>query len=158
MILYFRDKKYLSEVIDCPMRLLFKSIFVFCIYFHIKGICSASIWFDLQWKILSCYSGSAQGEAKSAQLIGEAIANNPSFITLRKIEAAREIAGTISNSANRVFLNSDDLLLNLQEMDLNAAKFSTKWVNQWIQTPLFFLFFFFFHKTLLHDMIIRILI
>ncbi|XP_049370558.1 prohibitin-1, mitochondrial-like [Solanum verrucosum] len=37
----------------------------------------------------------AQGEAKSAQLIGQAIANNPAFITLRKIEAAREIAQTI---------------------------------------------------------------
>ncbi|CAA6665450.1 unnamed protein product [Spirodela intermedia] len=68
----------------------------------------------------------AQGEAKSAQLIGEAIANNPAFITLRKIEAAREIAQTISNSSNRVFLNSDDLLLNLQEMDLDSAKFSKK--------------------------------
>ncbi|GKU96334.1 hypothetical protein SLA2020_151370 [Shorea laevis] len=64
----------------------------------------------------------AQGEAKSAQLIGQAIANNPAFITLRKIEAAREIAQTIANSANKVFLNSDDLLLNLQEMNLESAK------------------------------------
>ncbi|XP_052118215.1 prohibitin-1, mitochondrial-like [Arachis duranensis] len=53
----------------------------------------------------------AQGEAKSAQLIGQAIANNPAFITLRKIEAAREIAHTISNSANKVYLNSDDLFI-----------------------------------------------
>ncbi|OAY33991.1 prohibitin-1, mitochondrial [Manihot esculenta] len=60
----------------------------------------------------------AEGEATSAQLIGQAIANNPAFITLRKIEAAREIAHTISNSANKVFLNSDDLLLNLQKMEL----------------------------------------
>eukprot|EP01018_Ginkgo_biloba_P010517 Gb_24064 [translate_table: standard] len=60
----------------------------------------------------------AQGEAKSAQLIGEAISNNPAFITLRKIEASREIAHTISNSANRVFLSSDALLLNLQDMSL----------------------------------------
>ncbi|XP_068645589.1 prohibitin-1, mitochondrial-like [Aristolochia californica] len=65
----------------------------------------------------------AQGEAKSAQLIGQAIANNPAFITLRKIEAAREIAHTIANSANRVFLNADDLLLNLQGMSLeNGTK------------------------------------
>uniref|UniRef100_A0A5B6Z5M4 Prohibitin n=1 Tax=Davidia involucrata TaxID=16924 RepID=A0A5B6Z5M4_DAVIN len=63
----------------------------------------------------------AQGEAKSAQLIGQAIANNPAFITLRKIEAAREIAQTISNSANKVFLNSDDLLLNLQELNLESS-------------------------------------
>lgn len=64
----------------------------------------------------------AQGEAKSAELIGKAIANNPAFITLRKIEAARDIAHTISNSANKVFLNSDDLLLNLQELKLEPSK------------------------------------
>ena len=62
-----------------------------------------------------------QGEATSAKLIGQAIANNPAFITLRKIEAAREIASTISNSANKVYLNSDDLLLNLQEMNLEST-------------------------------------
>ncbi|KAE8686504.1 Prohibitin-6 [Hibiscus syriacus] len=62
----------------------------------------------------------AQGEAKSAQLIGQAIAKNPAFITLRKIEASREIASTIANSSNKVFLNSKDLLLNLQEMDLES--------------------------------------
>ncbi|KAL4618914.1 hypothetical protein ACB092_06G045500 [Castanea dentata] len=61
----------------------------------------------------------AQGEAKSAQLIGQAIANNPAFTTLRKIEASREIAHTISNSANKVFLDSSDLLLNLQDMNLD---------------------------------------
>ncbi|KAI8006779.1 hypothetical protein LOK49_LG07G02090 [Camellia lanceoleosa] len=63
----------------------------------------------------------AQGEAKSAQLIGQAIANNPAFITLRKIEAAREIAHTISNSANKVFLTSDELLLNLQETNSGTS-------------------------------------
>lgn len=63
-----------------------------------------------------------QGEAKSAQLIGQAISSNPAFITLRKIEAAREIAHTISNSANKVYLNSDDLLLNLQEMNLEPSR------------------------------------
>jgi hypothetical protein len=61
-----------------------------------------------------------QGEAKSAQLIGQAIANNPAFITLRKIEASREIAQTISNAANKVFLESGDLLLNLNEMNLES--------------------------------------
>ncbi|CAL5355498.1 unnamed protein product [Camellia sinensis] len=61
------------------------------------------------------------GEAKSAQLIGQAIANNPAFITPRKIEAAREIAHTISNLANKVFLTSDELLLNLQETNLGTS-------------------------------------
>ncbi|KAF5731368.1 prohibitin-1 mitochondrial-like [Tripterygium wilfordii] len=64
----------------------------------------------------------AEGEAKSAQLIGQAIANNPAFITLRRIEAAREIARTLSNAANKVFLNSNDLLLNLHDGNLHAKK------------------------------------
>ncbi|KAF5744100.1 prohibitin-1 mitochondrial-like [Tripterygium wilfordii] len=64
----------------------------------------------------------AEGEAKSAQLIGQAIASNPAFITLRRIEAAREIARTLSNAANKVFLNSDDLLLNLHDGNLDANK------------------------------------
>ncbi|KAH9660399.1 prohibitin-1 [Citrus sinensis] len=64
----------------------------------------------------------AQGEATSAQLIGQAIAKNPAFITLRKIEAAREIAQTISKSSNKVYLNADDLLLNLQEMKLDNSQ------------------------------------
>lgn len=63
----------------------------------------------------------AQGEAKSAQLIGQAIANNPAFITLRRIEAAREIAHTMSNAANKVMLSADDLLLNIDEMGMEAA-------------------------------------
>lgn len=57
----------------------------------------------------------AQGEAKSAQLIGQAIAKNPAFITLRMIEASREIAGTISKAQNKVMLNADDLLLNIDD-------------------------------------------
>lgn len=57
----------------------------------------------------------AQGEAKSAQLIGQAIADNPAFITLRRIEASKEISHTVSTSTNKVYLNSDELLLNLHE-------------------------------------------
>ncbi|XP_023637697.1 LOW QUALITY PROTEIN: prohibitin-2, mitochondrial [Capsella rubella] len=58
---------------------------------------------------------------KSAQLIGQAIANNKAFITLRKIEAAREIAQTIAKSANKVYLSSNNLLLNLQAMNLEPS-------------------------------------
>jgi len=57
----------------------------------------------------------AEGEAKSAQLIGDAIRDNPGFIQLRKLEAAREIASTISKSTNKLYLNSDALLLNVNE-------------------------------------------
>jgi len=59
----------------------------------------------------------AEGEALSAQLIGNAIQDNPAFLALRKIEAAREIAQTISNSSNRVFLNTDALLMNMAQID-----------------------------------------
>lgn len=62
----------------------------------------------------------AEGEAKSAKLIGEAIANNPAFITLRRIEAAREIAQTMATSNNRVMLNADSLLLNLSDIGTGA--------------------------------------
>mmetsp|Transcript_6679 Transcript_6679/g.20616 ORF Transcript_6679/g.20616 Transcript_6679/m.20616 type:complete len:289 (-) Transcript_6679:295-1161(-) len=57
----------------------------------------------------------AQGEAKSAQLVGESVRDNPAFLILRKVEAAREIAQTISNSANKVYLNADSLLLNVTD-------------------------------------------
>lgn len=55
----------------------------------------------------------AEGEAASAQMIGKAIANNPGFVQLRRIDAAREIASTISSGANAVYLPSDALLLNI---------------------------------------------
>ncbi len=57
----------------------------------------------------------AEGEAKAAQLIGEAIKNKPGFLELRKIEAAREIAHLMANSSNRVYVDSDTLLLNVND-------------------------------------------
>ncbi len=41
----------------------------------------------------------------------QAIAQNPGFLELRRIDAAREIANTLSQSTNRVFLDSNQLLL-----------------------------------------------
>ena len=37
----------------------------------------------------------AQGEAQSAKLIGAAIRDNPGFIQLRKLEAARDIGDAL---------------------------------------------------------------
>lgn len=54
----------------------------------------------------------AEGEAKSAELIGKAIQNNPAFIQLRRIETAREVAQIVAQSTNKVFLNADTLQLN----------------------------------------------
>lgn len=58
----------------------------------------------------------AEGEAKSAQMVGEALAQNPAFVQLRRIEAAREIAQHISKSKNHVYLDASSLLLNLGDI------------------------------------------
>jgi prohibitin 2 len=54
----------------------------------------------------------AQGEARSAELIGEAMRNNKGFLQLRRLEAARDIATLLSESGNKVMLDSQSLLLN----------------------------------------------
>jgi len=54
----------------------------------------------------------ASGEAEAARLIGRAVAENPTFLKIRRLEAIREIAETLANSKNRVVLNSDNLLLH----------------------------------------------
>ena len=55
----------------------------------------------------------AKGEAESAELIGKAVQRNPGFMSLRRIDAARDIADIVSQSGNKVYLNADTLLLNL---------------------------------------------
>ena len=63
----------------------------------------------------------AEGEAQSATMIGTAIANNPAFLQLRRIEAAREIAQQIAKSSNQVFLNSDALMLDLTDVSVKST-------------------------------------
>ncbi|KAJ2722836.1 Prohibitin-2, subunit of the prohibitin complex (Phb1p-Phb2p) [Coemansia sp. Benny D115] len=57
----------------------------------------------------------AEGEARSAELIGEAIKNQPGFLELRRIETARDIAHILQNSGNRLVLDAGSLLLNVAE-------------------------------------------
>lgn len=59
----------------------------------------------------------AQGEARSAELIGEAIKKNKAYVELKKIENARLIAQQLqeSGSKNRLMLDSDGLGLNVFE-------------------------------------------
>jgi prohibitin 2 len=57
----------------------------------------------------------AEGEARSAEMIGKAIASNPGFVQLRRIDAAKDIANTISKSSNTVYLSADSLLLNMMQ-------------------------------------------
>ncbi|KAK7048433.1 muts 5 [Favolaschia claudopus] len=54
----------------------------------------------------------AQGEAQSAELIGDAMRKNKGFLELRRLEAAREIATLLSTSGNKVMLDAASLLLN----------------------------------------------
>lgn len=54
----------------------------------------------------------AQGEAEAANLISQAIKNNPGFIEMREIQYARDVADTLANSSNKVYLNSDTLLVS----------------------------------------------
>lgn len=59
----------------------------------------------------------AQGEARSAELIGDAIKKNKAYVELKKIENARLIAQQLqeSGSKNRLMLDSDGLGLNVFE-------------------------------------------
>jgi len=59
----------------------------------------------------------AEGEAQSAKLLGESMKQDQGFLKLRKIRAAQRIAKLISNSANRVYLPSDGLMLNIADDD-----------------------------------------
>jgi len=64
----------------------------------------------------------ANGEARSAELIGESLRKNKGFLELRRLEAAREIAAILSQSQNKVMLDSDTLLLNLSVDDAKKKK------------------------------------
>lgn len=55
----------------------------------------------------------AQGEAKAAELIGEAIKKSKDYVELKRIDTAREIAQILSKSGNKVLLDNNSLLLNV---------------------------------------------
>lgn len=56
----------------------------------------------------------AKGEAKSIQLVGNAVKKNPGFLELRHLEAAKQISETLSKSKNTIYLDSGALLMNLE--------------------------------------------
>lgn len=66
----------------------------------------------------------AQGEAKSIELVGQAVQKNPGFINLRRIDAARQIANTIANSSNKVFLDANSLMLDVTDKLVDKAMMS----------------------------------
>jgi len=63
----------------------------------------------------------AEGEAKAAEMLGEAISRNPGYLKLRKLRASGTIAKTISAAQNRVYLNAGTLMLNINDEDYEAG-------------------------------------
>ncbi|CAH8652580.1 unnamed protein product [Heterobilharzia americana] len=63
----------------------------------------------------------AEGEAQAAKLIGDALAQNPGYLKLRKIKAATQIARTVAQSQNRAFLQSGSLILNVADPKFDAG-------------------------------------
>jgi len=57
----------------------------------------------------------AEGEAKAAEMLGEAVSKNTGYLKLRKIRASQTIAGVLATSQNRAYLNAGSLLLNVNE-------------------------------------------
>lgn len=53
----------------------------------------------------------AQGEARSAELIGDAVKKSRSYVELRRIENARSIATILAEAGgkNKLFLDTDGL-------------------------------------------------
>ena len=67
----------------------------------------------------------AQGEQRSAELIGEAVKKSPAYLNLEKIKAARQIATTVAASQNRVYLSADSLLLDVNNTTIDSESLST---------------------------------
>ena len=59
----------------------------------------------------------AQGEARSAELIGDAIKKSRSYVDLKRIENARNIASILQEAGgkNKLYLDADGLGLNVAE-------------------------------------------
>lgn len=66
----------------------------------------------------------AQGEARSAELIGDAIKKNKAYVELKKIENARFIATNLQEAGgkNRLLLEVEGLGLNVFSDDKNNNK------------------------------------
>ena len=57
----------------------------------------------------------AQGEARSAELIGDAIKKSRSYVDLREFDNAKAIAGILQQSRNKVYLDANVLGLNISQ-------------------------------------------
>lgn len=76
----------------------------------------------------------AEGESRSAELIGQSIRENPAYLNLQKIKAAVGIAQTVAQSTNRVYLNADSLLLNVNQHTVNEKDLVNASAGDEVQT------------------------
>ncbi|KAF2773650.1 hypothetical protein EJ03DRAFT_387056 [Teratosphaeria nubilosa] len=63
----------------------------------------------------------AQGEARSAELIGDAIKKSRSYVDLREFENAKNIASILEKSNNKVYLDNQGLGLNISQTGNNQG-------------------------------------
>eukprot|EP00929_Paragymnodinium_shiwhaense_P025216 TRINITY_DN15312_c0_g1_i1.p1 TRINITY_DN15312_c0_g1~~TRINITY_DN15312_c0_g1_i1.p1 ORF type:complete len:294 (-),score=102.87 TRINITY_DN15312_c0_g1_i1:94-975(-) len=63
----------------------------------------------------------AEGEQKSAEMIGAAIRENPGFVELRRIAVAKEISQLLARSSNRMVLSTESLLMDLMGKGKDVA-------------------------------------
>jgi len=70
----------------------------------------------------------AEGEAEAAKMLGDAIAKDPGYLKLRKIRAAQAISRMIAQSSNKVYLNTNSLMLNIadKEYDIGVGSITGK--------------------------------
>ncbi|TRY51540.1 Prohibitin with Band 7 domain [Cryptosporidium tyzzeri] len=63
----------------------------------------------------------AEGEAKAAKLIGDAINENPAFIALKQVETYREISNILAKSTSKSLINLSSFLPSLPNSNLQSS-------------------------------------
>jgi len=70
----------------------------------------------------------AQGIAESAKIIGDSIGKNPNYLKIKRIEAITKIAEIVAGSENRIFLDTNTILLSslskMEDLDMLIKKSS----------------------------------
>jgi len=63
----------------------------------------------------------AEGETAAAEMLGQAISQNPGYLKLRKLAAAQKISSTMAQAQNRIYLNAGSLMLNINDSEFDAG-------------------------------------
>lgn len=68
----------------------------------------------------------AEGQAAAARLVGKSVQENPGFLNLKRIEYARDIANVIATSSNKVYLDANALMLDMNAASVDSASLKGK--------------------------------